>query len=289
MSRFTMAQIVTLTGIKAHTLRKWETRYSFLEPERTETNIRYYSDMQLKKLLNVSVLTRNGFRISKIDKMSESEINDTIAYHLIDSKQEDEISALVLSMLEMDEVKFDEIIKSQIIKNGLFATITNLIYPFLNQVGVLWGINKVLPAHEHFMSNLIRQKILSTIDLLPKPDKSAPSILMFLPEGEFHEIGLLIAHYIAKQLGWRVYYLGSSVPIKNIKQVVDYIKPKAMLTMFVSPSKVGFETQIENIFEQGNLPLFVSGNPMVVKNIERDNLFYLSKPDDLIISLNNLK
>lgn len=288
MSTYTMAQIVALTGIKGHTLRKWETRYSFLEPERTDTNIRYYSDSQLKKLLNVSVLMRNGLRISKIDKMTDEEIHNTIASSLINSKEEDEISTLIISMLEMDEIKFDRIIKSQIIKNGLLSTTTKIIYPFLAQVGILWGINKVIPAQEHFVSSLIKQKIFAAIDLLPLPQKSAPSILMFLPENEHHEIGLLLAYYIAKELGWRVYYLGQNVPTKNIKQVIKEVNPQAMLTMFITPTRHTIQSLIDDIIVHGNIPLFVSGNQTLFENVKNKNLIHLSSPEDLIALLNDL-
>lgn len=288
MSTYTMAQIVALTGIKGHTLRKWETRYSFLEPERTNTNIRYYSDSQLKKLLNICVLMRNGLRISKIDKMSDEEIHSSIVDSLMDSKEEDEISILIISMLEMDEIKFDRIIKSQIIKNGLLSTTTNIIYPFLNQVGILWGINKVIPAQEHFVSSLIKQKIFATIDLLPLPPESAPSILMFLPENEHHEIGLLLAYYIAKELGWRVYYLGQNVPTENINQVIEEVNPRAMLTMFVTPTRYSVESKVEDILKQGDIPLFVSGNQILFEKIASKNLIPLSNPDELIAQLNRL-
>lgn len=287
MTKYSMNQIVTLTGIKAHTLRKWETRYSFLEPDRTDTNIRFYSDNQLKKLLNISVLTRNGYRISKIDKMSDDEIHDVVTNKLLASNTEDEISTLVLSMLEMNEVKFDNIIKSQIIKRGLLKTTIELIYPFLYQVGVLWGVNKVMPVQEHFISNLIKKRFFSTIDLLPYPKDDAPLIVMFLPENEYHEIGLLLAYYIARELGWKVCYLGQNVPTNNIKQVINEIKPNAMLTMFVTYSDESVEAKVNSILEQGDIPLFVSGNPVNLEKIVGDNrIIHLTKPDDLI---NNLK
>ena len=289
MSRYTMSQIVTLTGIKAHTLRKWETRYSFLEPERTDTNIRFYSDNQLKKLLNISVLTRNGYRISKIDKMSEDEIHNTIAESLVEGSYEDEISALVVSMLEMNEVQFNDILKSLIIKKGLLATTTEVIYPFLNHVGVLWGINRVMPAQEHFISNLIKKKMFSAIDLLPDPHKDAPSIVMFLTENEYHEIGLLLAYYIARELGLKVFYLGQNVPTKNIKQVIEEVKPKAMMSMFVTPCQDSINLKVNAILDQSNIPLFVSGNPNNFDKIIIDNhIIYLSNPDDLIEKLKQI-
>ncbi|MCL5129056.1 MerR family transcriptional regulator [Algibacter sp. L4_22] len=290
MSKYTMAQIVALTGIKAHTLRKWETRYNFLDPERTDTNIRYYSDDQLKKLLNIGVLTRNGYRISKIDKMSDTEIHETISDRIIEGNYEDEISGLVISMLNMDEVSFNEILRTQIVKKGLLATVTELVYPFLNQVGVLWGINKVMPAQEHFISNLIKRKMFASIDLLAYPKNNAPSILMFLTEDEYHEIALLLAYYIAREMGWRVYYLGQDVPTENIKQVIEEVKPNLMLTMFVTPTEQPTGSKVEAILQQGDVPLLVSGNPTNLATIVDDKrIIYLSHPNDLIDNLKKIK
>ncbi len=289
MSVYTMAQIVALTGVKAHTLRKWETRYNFLEPERTDTNIRYYSDKQLKKLMNIGILTRNGYRISKIDKMSDEEIHKHIATTLIESSEEDDISALIISALEMDEVTFDSILKEQIVKRGLSQTTTQIIYPFLNQIGVLWGINKVMPAQEHFVSNLIKKKMFAAIDALPYPKEDAPVIMMFLTENEHHEIGLLLAYYMARDLGWKVYYLGQNVPTENIQQVIDIVKPNAMLSMFITPTQESVKTKLDAILEQTNVPYWVSGNPAVIEDVmEDDRIGFISKPDDLILKLKQI-
>jgi len=281
-----MAQIVALTGIKAHTLRKWETRYNFLEPERTDTNIRYYSDTQLKKLMNIGILTRKGYRISKIDKMSDEEIHEQISKSLLDSSTEDEIGALIISTLEMDEVTFDEVLNAHIKSKGLFETTAQLIYPFLNQVGVLWGINKVMPAQEHFVSNLIKKKMFAAIDALPNPEKDAPVILMFLTENEHHEIGLLLAYYLARDMGWKVYYLGQNVPIGNIKQVIAVVKPKIMLSMFITPTQESIPLKIDAIFKQTDVPLLVSGSSEIIQDFMDDKrITYLSHPDDLIKEL----
>jgi len=288
MSTYNIAQIVALTGIKAPTLRKWETRYNLFEPHRTETNIRYYSDDQLKNLLNISVLLRNGFRISKIDKMSDEDIYAAVANSLIDSTYEDEISALVISMLEMDEIGFDRIVNAQIIKSGLLSTVVEIIYPFLHKVGVLWTIDKVIPAQEHFVSSLIKQKIFASIDLLPNPAKEASSIVMFLPDGEHHEIGLLLAYFIAKKLGWRVYYLGQNVPVQNINQVVEEVSPNAILTMLIASSRQNFLTQIDDVLAQNKIPFFVSGNPKIFEKSINKNLIYLLNPGELITKLNDL-
>lgn len=281
-----MAQIVSLTGINSHTLRKWESRYDFLIPERTDTNIRFYSDSQLKKLLNISILRGQGVRLSAIGQMTDEEIHKMVADALIESDQDAEVKALVLSMINLDEQEFDNIIKSHILKNGILNTFTEVIYPFLHKVGVLWGINKIMPAQEHFVSNLIRQKICSAIDLLPIAPKNAPKIIMFLAEGENHEIGLLLACFIAKKLGWRVYYLGQNVPHDNLKTMANLVKPNYFLTFFVTttPSVVG--DKIIKLSLETRTPLLFSGNPLNFEIKNNDNLLiYLESPTDLITVL----
>ena len=160
MISYSVAQVEALTGIKAHTLRIWERRYDFLEPARTPTNIRYYSDEQLKKLLNFGILVRNGYRVSKLNKMPSEQVFEEVAKVLANpgSQSSDEMKGLTLSMLEMNEEDFDDIFERQVIRKGFFRTITETIYPFLQYVGVLWTSNKAMIAQEHFISNLIRQK-----------------------------------------------------------------------------------------------------------------------------------
>lgn len=280
-----MAQIVSLTGINSHTLRKWESRYDFLIPERTDTNIRFYSDAQLKKLLNISILRGQGVRLSAIGQMTDEEIHKKVADALIESDQDAEVKALVLSMINLDELEFDNIIKSYILKNGILNTFTEVIYPFLHKVGVLWGINKIMPAQEHFVSNLIRQKICSAIDLLPIAPKNAPKIIMFLAEGENHEIGLLLACFIAKKLGWRVYYLGQNVPHDNLKTMANLVKPNYFLTFFVTTTSYVVEEKIIKLSSETRTPLLFSGNPLNSPIKNNDLLIYLESPMDLIAML----
>ena len=163
MNTFSMSQVEVLTGIKSHTLRMWERRYSFLKPQRTQTNIRYYSDAELRRLINISILINNGYKISKIDKLSEHELH-TIVIELnshSSSKFDDDINRLSLCMIEMNEDSFSAIFQRHVNRHGLLSTVMNLIYPFLGHAGILWIANKTIPAQEHFMSNLIRQKQFS--------------------------------------------------------------------------------------------------------------------------------
>ncbi|MDZ7614226.1 MAG: MerR family transcriptional regulator [Flavobacteriaceae bacterium] len=259
---YSIAQAERLTGIKAHTLRIWERRYDFLVPERTETNIRYFSDAQLRKLINVSILLKNNYRISSISKMSDESINVIIGDILSqdDTENEEIIKALILAMLEMEETDFSRIFNRLVLRSGLLYTVTHVVYPFLSQVGVLWGTNKVLPAQEHFASNLIRQKIISAMETLPQPARNAPKIVFFLLENESHEIGLLLGAFIAKDLGWRVYYLGQNVPSPDIAMTVELLDPDLLMTMFVAPRNSKSDEILCRLIEEHKIPLLYSGN-----------------------------
>ncbi len=262
MITYSVAQVEALTGIKAHTLRIWERRYDFLEPARTPTNIRYYSDEQLKKLLNFGILVRNGYRVSKLNKMSNEQVYEEVAKVLADpgSERSDEMKGLTLAMLEMNEEDFDDIFERQVIRKGFFKTITETIYPFLQYVGVLWTTNKAMIAQEHYMSNLIRQKLIAAIERLSIPSKDAPSIVLFLLEGEEHEIGLLLASFVAKEMGWNVYYLGQGVPVPNIKKVIEIAEPELLMTMFVTPKIHKVNGFIEEIIQGNDVPFVISGS-----------------------------
>ncbi len=169
--------------------------------------------------------------------MSNEQVYEEVSKVLADpgSERSDEMKGLTLSMLEMNEEDFDDIFERQVIRKGFFRTITETIYPFLQYVGVLWTTNKAMIAQEHYMSNLIRQKLIAAIERLSIPSKDAPSIVFFLLEGEEHEIGLLLASFVAKEMGWNVYYLGQGVPVPNIKKVIEIAEPELLMTMFVTP------------------------------------------------------
>ncbi len=283
MITYSVAQVEALTGIKAHTLRIWERRYNFLTPERTATNIRFYSDAQLKQLLNFGILVRNGYRVSKLSKMTDEEIYDAVTKVLADPTSEtgDEMKGLTLSMLEMNEEDFDNIFERQVIRKGFLRTITEVIYPFLQYVGVLWTTNKAMVAQEHFISHLIRQKLISAIERLHIPAGDAPAIVLFLLEGEEHEIGLLLASFMAKERGWKVYYLGQGVPLVNIKKVIDIAEPSLVMSMFVTPKVSKINNFINGILEGNEVPFLISGSAENLAAIdEHERLLKVSSPQE---------
>ena len=291
MSVFTMAQIENITGINAHSLRIWERRYSFLKPFRTDTNIRYYNDEHLKSLLNISILTRNGMRISAIDKMSTETINEAvldIVEKQSPNSNEDQIAALILAMLEFNENAFEKIFQRQVISDGFLKTMTDTIYPFMARVGSLWTTNRALPAQEHFVSNLVRQKIIYHIENLPEPSERARKIIMFLPSGEYHELGLLLAFYIAKHLSWKVYYLGQDVPMDDVAHLHAMVDADLAFSMITTPLKKTLNELFEPITSTSDLNILISGNPMLFESLEiPDSLIHMSSPNALIERLQN--
>jgi len=226
MIRYSIKDLEKLTGIKAHTIRIWEKRYQVVEPARTTTNIRYYSDEDLKRLLSVSLLNRYGYRISNIVSMSPEEMTSTLMeLAQSDDQFSHEVETLVISMIEMDEPRFDHILSSAIIKYGFEHTITDLLHRFLEKIGLLWQTGTITPAQEHFVSNLIRQKLIMAIDGQQSPIReNAKTFLLFLPEEEYHEIGLLYFNYLIRKHGHHVIYLGQNVPIANLPEILD-IRP----------------------------------------------------------------
>jgi MerR family transcriptional regulator, light-induced transcriptional regulator len=235
MGKYSIKELEHLSGIKAHTIRIWEKRHNLIRPSRTPTNIRLYSDEDLKKIINVSLLNNSGYKISKIVDMSLDEINRQV---LELSEQTNDTSVhieqLVVAMIDMEEEAFEKTLNTLILRYSFERTITEIVYPFLEKIGLLWQTGNITPAHEHFMSNLIRQKLMVAIDGLPLPPRSARRILLFLPEGELHELGLLFYHFLTRKAGWRTYYLGQNVPHSDLVSVYKTHRPDLMLTSITS-------------------------------------------------------
>jgi MerR family transcriptional regulator, light-induced transcriptional regulator len=235
MIRYSIKDLEKITGIKAHTIRIWEKRYGIVEPSRTLTNIRYYSDEDLRHLMNVAILNKYGYKISNIQGMSPDEINKSVVdltHQDIDN--EHMVDNLVMSMIEIDEQKFDKIISSSIIKQGFDYTFENLLYRFLERIGILWQTGAINPAQEHFISQLIRQKLILAIDGQHELRNEYKTFLLFLPENEYHELTLLYLHFIIRKQGHKVIYLGQNVPSVNLKDIFEIHHVDYLLTSIAS-------------------------------------------------------
>ncbi|MEQ1676271.1 MAG: MerR family transcriptional regulator, partial [Chitinophagaceae bacterium] len=209
MNAFTIKDLENLSGIKAHTIRIWEQRYNFLKPQRTTTNIRYYTNDELKTILNIALLNKYGYKISHIDRMQPAEIKDRIL-SLGDAKaiQERVVNELVQEMADLDMDKFEKILNNYIAAKGIERTVLQIIFPFLEKIGILWQTGHIHPGQEHLVTNIIRQKLIAAIEATMPPVKLNKTGILFLPEGEHHELGLLFMYYLLKAKGASVIYLG---------------------------------------------------------------------------------
>lgn len=236
MAIYSIKDLEKLSGIQAHTIRIWEKRYQLVRPKRTDTNIRVYTDEDLKRLLNVAILNNNGLKISKIAQLSDIEVRNRILHLTEDfTKAENQIDALIISMIELNELKFEKILSRLVLQIGFEDTITKIFYPFLHKVGVLWQTGNINPAQEHFITNLIRQKLFVAIDsVLIDELPGKKRFILFLPEGELHDIGLLYFTYLIKKSGHHVIYLGQSVPFNDLIEVNTLQPSQYLFTSFTT-------------------------------------------------------
>ncbi len=215
---FTIQDLEVLTGIKAHTIRIWEKRYNILNPERLNRNVRVYKLLDLQKMLNISLLSRCGYQISKIALLNDRELASEAKKIALERVISDvDINQLIISMYSFDEDLFNQVYNG-LLKDGDFESIfIKTFLPLLNQIGVLWQTESIKPAHEHFIANIIYQKIAMNTGVIENHHATDKSIyILFLPKGEIHELGLLFINYYLKLKGKRTLYLGRDIPFDDL-------------------------------------------------------------------------
>ena len=262
MHSFTIKDLENLSGIKAHTIRIWEQRYSFLKPHRTDTNIRYYNSEELKKLLNVALLNKYGFKISHIDKMDEAEIREKIlSLNQVQAQQERIVNELLQHMVDLDMAKFETVLDNYIMARGIERAVPQIIFPYLEKIGILWLTNHINPAQEHLVTNIIRQKLIVGIENISSAVKINKTVLLFLPEGEYHELGLLFMAYLLKSRGVNTIYLGCSIPIDDVDYVVKLKNPDYLYCHLTTVGhKFNFDKFIASISKKfSGIPVIISG------------------------------
>ena len=262
MNKFTIKDLENLSGIKAHTIRIWEQRYTFLKPHRTATNIRYYSNQELKTLLNISLLNKYGYKISHINRMNDEELREKIlSLTGSQAQQERIVNELIQNMVDLDMEAFEQVLNNFIVARGVEKAITFIIFPFLERVGILWLTDHINPAQEHLITNIIRQKIIVGIENMVSPFELKSRVLLFLPENEHHELGLLFLNYLLKSRGVKTIYLGSNVPISDLEYVVDLKKPDYIYTHLTTVMReFNFEKFINNLKSRfTTTPILISG------------------------------
>jgi len=271
---FSIKDLEVLSGVKAHTIRIWEKRYHILDPNRTETNIRIYDTAALQKLLNIAFLNENGYKISRISNLSDKEITDLVQSTSSSNNYENRaLKSFLVSMFNYDSVLFlntyDELLKTR-----TFTEIFKDVFiPFLEQIGILWQTNTITPSHEHFISNLIRQKVYSNLEKLQsvKPFNKEKVFILFLPENEIHDLGILFTNYELLTLGYKVIFLGHTIPLENLKTFTNMAKEVYFVSYFTtqpeSPSGYIEHFKKEFLEEHHQLKFWILGK----KSLEIDS------------------
>ncbi len=266
--RYSISDLESLSGIKAHTLRIWESRYKLLNPSRTETNIRFYSNTDLKKVLNVAVLVNGGIRISKVAELNDKDLTDLVRERSNGGhNHQGIINALKIAMMEYDDEAFEQILNRCMLNMGAENCFNSILSDFIRQLGILWQTGAVTIAHEHFVTSIIKQKLFTLIDQLTvRPKDKGLRFLLYLPAGELHELGLLYMHFLLKKNGYKSIYLGQDVPLEAIAETREKMQPDVIMSFFTTQPKT---EDIENyLFELGRsfpskqMEFLIAGYPL---------------------------
>ena len=285
LDNFSISELQQYSGIKAHTIRMWEQRYKALTPNRSEGNTRYYDGHQLRRLLNIVSLMDGDYKISELCTMPDKELFELLGKQVAQARQPYWyfINLMIAYALEYDEVNFDKIFSAAVLRYGLKEMYVSILYPVLVRLGLMWSTDILRPAHEHFITALFRQKLLTAVDSLPLP-ASKEAWMLFLPANEFHETGLLFANFLIRQSGHRVIYLGADLPIESLKAAVKDVKPTSLLLFLVRKNNTEDDDElISNLSRQfSDQKIFVACEPSrlhATKKIKRVTV--LHKVDDL--------
>lgn len=293
MNKFSIKDIETITGIKSHTIRVWEQRYNLLQTKRTDTNIRYYDDDDLRFLLNVSILNDSGIKISEIVKMSSDEIAQKVeSLSEVENNYTCHIQSLVKYSLELNEEEFKKAFNQAVKKIGFEQTMIQVTYPFLKKIGIMWQTGMINPAQEHFATNLIKQKIIVAIfSVKPFEIEGVKKFLLFLPENEYHEIALLFAYYMIKLHGHKVLYLGQSLSLNYVREVIDSYHPDyifSILTNSMNHSEIN-ESVRSFVKSFPNQTILLAGNALKDHKLDDlANVINLQDVADLLSFLNQV-
>jgi DNA-binding transcriptional MerR regulator len=292
---FSIKNLEHLSGIKAHTIRIWEKRYNLFEPERTDTNIRLYNLENLQKLLNVTLLYNNGYKISKIASLSSQEITENVHKLTINKNADDwSIGLFKLAMINFDQRLFTKTFNDLLEQFTFSEVFKNVFVPLMNELGVLWQTNSISPSHEHFITSLVKQKIHAMCENLQQEStrRTDRRFVLFLPDNEIHELGLLYLQYEVLHNGFQCVFLGQSVPIESLSNLVDIGEPITFITYFtIEPTqdkiKAYLNTFSSEIIENIDSELWILGYQVQFMSDEMPKKIrkFLSI-DDVIYALN---
>lgn len=279
MDQFSISQLSQFSGIKPHTIRIWEQRYNALKPQRSEGNTRYYDGSQLRRLLNIVSLSGTGNKISRLCSMSDEELFKMRATYEKDAGLNNDyeyfINQLISGGMTYDEMNFEKAFSHCLLRFGLQKTYVEIIFPLLSRIGLMWSTNNIPPSQEHYISNLLRQKMFTAIDSMPPVTKAEEMWLLFLPEDEFHELGLLFANYFLRSKGKQVIYLGSNVPLSSVEHILEDVSIENLLLFMVHQD---LPEKVEEYFQDlrkiaGKRTVYVAGSGIAPENMPKEGAF----------------
>ena len=295
MNTFTISQLAQFSGVKPHTIRMWEHRHNALQPSRSDGNTRYYDGQQLRRLLNIVSLLENKRKVSDLCSMKDEELYELLKeQHSGQFSEADQhshnffVSQLLAAGVGFDTLQFEKIMAHCLLRYGMKDTYRTVIYPLLQRIGVFWAANELPPAQEHFISNLLRQKLYTAIDSLTPAPSDAPAWLLFLPENEFHELGLLMTDFLLRSQGQRTLYLGSNVPLSSVIATTEAWPAENLLFFMVhrdAPQQI--EDYLQNL-EAGvsNSRLVLVSSPHLLREVHLPdgikNLHSIPELDELL-------
>jgi MerR family transcriptional regulator, light-induced transcriptional regulator len=293
VSRYSISDLEKLTGIKAHTIRIWEQRYALVVPSRTDTKIRYFNDEDVRMLMNVALLNKHGLKISKIARLSQQQITDEVAgLTTMTVNSNSQIDALILAMVHMDELEAESIFGRFMQDKGFESTMSELVYPFLDKLNVLWLTGSIQQAHERFISNLIKRKIILAIEQhTAKPIKEKGTFLLYLRDGESQELTVLYMHYLLRARGCQVINLGTGVTLTDVATACQAAKPNYIFSVFNDPiHRQSFQSYIDGLSKCINgSRMLITGHQVFSQHIKFTHQFVvLNSLSDAMLLLNQI-
>lgn len=283
MNRFSISQIAQFSGIKPHTIRIWEKRYHALEPNRTEGNTRYYSGSQLRRLLNITALMQHKYKVSDLCSASDEELFTIVKKHNSCKDRNNSydyfVSQLIAAGINYEEYSFNKLFSHCLLRFGMKETYIKILNPLMIRLGLMWSTDRLPPAQEHFISNLVQAKIQVATDSLPPGNPDSETWILFLPEDEHHEISLLFANWLIRSYGKKTIYLGSGVPLPTLITAVNDTKPNNLLLFFVHYNlPENAQNYLNKLALQfGDKHIYIAGNRKLVNELSFDKNLHLLK------------
>ncbi|MDA0197075.1 MAG: MerR family transcriptional regulator [Bacteroidetes bacterium] len=289
MQVLTISQLEQFSGIKAHTIRIWEQRYDALQPKRSSGNTRYYDSSQLRRLLNIVSLMGSNYKVSILCAMTDDQLFNILKEQLKRNTPNDEsseyyVSQLIAASMSFDEAYLEKIFSHCILRLGMRDAYTKVIYKLLDRIGLMWANDTISPIYEHFISKFFIQKLFSAVDSLPPASSSNDCWLLFLPEDEFHEIGLLFSNYLIRQAGKKVIYLGTNIPFEALSIAAKETAPSHLLFFLVHNNKLENSQQyLDNLKKEfNNTAIHLSGNKKLISQLKTGkDIIWLHSADEL--------